>query len=185
MHPHQVGSWYEAGRSSWYTSSRPGQSGDWAGRKLTRFNKGKCRILDMGRNNCIHQYRLGSWAAGKELCRIGLGHPVGQQVDHEPEVCPRGQEGHWYPRVHLKERSQQVEWGDPLPLLYPCEATSRALCPVLGSSVLGQGPSRESPLEDHKGYEGPGASPISGKAERPEFVQPRKEKTKGRSYQSV
>jgi len=32
----------------------------WAERNLTKFNKGKCRILDLGRNNPTHQYRLGA-----------------------------------------------------------------------------------------------------------------------------
>uniref|UniRef100_A0A8B9BP18 Reverse transcriptase domain-containing protein n=1 Tax=Anser brachyrhynchus TaxID=132585 RepID=A0A8B9BP18_9AVES len=31
----------------------------WAGRNQMRFNKSKCRILHLGRNNCTYQYRLG------------------------------------------------------------------------------------------------------------------------------
>ena len=32
----------------------------WAERNLMKFNKGKCRVLNMGRNNLMHQHGLGT-----------------------------------------------------------------------------------------------------------------------------
>ncbi|KFP24620.1 hypothetical protein N325_01144, partial [Colius striatus] len=44
----------------------------WTERNLMRFNKDKCRVLHLGRNNSMHQYRLGvkllkSSSAGRDL----------------------------------------------------------------------------------------------------------------------
>jgi len=39
---------------------RPGQAGEWVQRNLMKFNKAKCRVLHLGRNNPMHQYRIGA-----------------------------------------------------------------------------------------------------------------------------
>ena len=69
----------------------------WVERSLMRFNK--CRVLHLGRNNCMHQYRLGDGQLERKMtCGERLMGPGGQQVGHEPAVCPC--EGRQYPEVH-------------------------------------------------------------------------------------
>ena len=59
-----------------------------------------------------------------------------------------------------------------------------SLCPVLGSPVQErQRTTGESSVEGHKDDEGPEASPLGGKAERPGAVQPGEDKTERGSYQ--
>jgi len=40
--------------------------------------------------------------AGKLPSRKGPGDVGPQRTEHEPAVCPGGQEGEWYPRRHQK-----------------------------------------------------------------------------------
>ena len=107
------------------------------------------------------------------LCREGPGGLDGQQVGHEPAVCPCGQESQWYPGARYKVRNQQVKEGDLPALLCHGAATSGALSPDPGSLIQKtQVSTEETPAESYKDDEGPGVPPIQEKAYRAVTLQP-------------
>jgi len=97
--------------------------------------------------NCTSNWKFSSKTfIGEELCREE----------------PRSADGQWAMSqqcAHVVKKAigilgcgQQVEGGEPPPLLCPDEDISEVLCPGLGFSVQeGQGTSREIPLEGHRG----------------------------------
>jgi len=59
-------------------------------RSLMKFNKGKCEVLQLRRNNPMHRKYGGGQSDGEQLHRKGSGDPDGHQVRHEPATCPGG-----------------------------------------------------------------------------------------------
>jgi len=45
----------------------------WADRNLVKFNKGKCKVLHLGRISPIHQYMLGATQLESSFAKKGLG----------------------------------------------------------------------------------------------------------------
>ncbi|GAB0204001.1 mitochondrial enolase superfamily member 1 [Grus japonensis] len=72
----------------------------WADRNLMKFNKGKCKVLHLGRNNPLHKYMLVATHLESSFSEKDLGGPGGHQVEQEPAMCSCDKEGKWYPGLH-------------------------------------------------------------------------------------
>lgn len=86
------------------------------------FNKGKCGVLHVGRNNCTHQ------------CRLGTDLLKSSSVEKDPSVLVAKKASGVVGCIKkiMASRSREMIL---LHLTLPYENTSGLLCPVLSSSV--------------------------------------------------
>ncbi|RMC10099.1 hypothetical protein DUI87_12897 [Hirundo rustica rustica] len=94
----------------------------WAESNKMKFNMSKCRVLRFGHNNPLQRYRLGKvWLDSAQEER-DLGVPV-TAAEHEPAVCPGGQEGQWHPGLDQEWCGQQEQGGHSSPVFSTGQAT--------------------------------------------------------------
>jgi len=106
----------------------------WAERNLMKFNKDKCRVLHLRRNNPMHQYRLGADLLESSSAERDLGGLVDDRLTMSQQHVVVAKKANGILGC-IKKCGQQVEGGSPAPLLCPSEAPSGVLHSVLVSPV--------------------------------------------------
>ena len=102
----------------------------WADRNLMRFNKGKCRVLHLGRNKPMYQYRLDAYVLESSSAERDLGVLVDDKLTMSQQGALAAKKANGILGCIKKSVAKQVEGGSPPPLLCPS-----VLHPVLGSPV--------------------------------------------------
>ncbi|KGL81111.1 hypothetical protein N309_02312, partial [Tinamus guttatus] len=84
---------------------------NWAMKNLMQFNKAKCKVLHLGRNNPRHQYRLGTDLLESSSAEKDLGVMVDDKLTMRQQcdlVAKRANGILWYIKKSISSRSREV-----------------------------------------------------------------------------
>ncbi|GAB0177588.1 mitochondrial enolase superfamily member 1 [Grus japonensis] len=128
----------------------------WADRNLVKFNKGKCKVLYLRRNNPMHQYMLGATQLGSSLAGKDLGVLVDTKLKVSQQCALAAKKVNGI--LGCVKQSIASRSRDMIILLYSALVRPNLgdRCPVLERD----GHTGESPMKGHKDDEGTGASLI-------------------------